>query len=75
MQHHETQHFQTWMQYRNLPLKQQHNLFSKKTSLKQTLHVHFGCSQNVSLFTIYPNIVEVLIGYVFFCSDGNGDVI
>jgi hypothetical protein len=62
------------MQYRSLPLEQQHNFFNKKIPLKQTLHVHFGCSQNVYLFTIHPNIVEVLIGYVFFCSYDHGDV-
>jgi hypothetical protein len=75
VQHHETQHFETWMQYQNLPLEQQQSFFSKKTPLKQTLHAHFGHSQDVSLFTIHPNIVELFIGYVFFCSNDHGVVI
>jgi hypothetical protein len=62
------------MQYRNLPLEQQHNFLSEKYILKQTLHVHFGRSQNVYLLTIHLDIVGVFIRYVFFCSNDHGDV-
>jgi hypothetical protein len=75
VQHNEAKHFETWMQYQSLPLEQQQSFFSEKSPLKHTLHAHFGRSQDVSLFTIHPDIVEVFIGDVFFYPYDHGGVI
>lgn len=71
--HLEGQHSVSWKTYQELSTDEKRTYFDNRLEFKNTLLAHFQCAE-VQQFVITANIVETIIGDIFFHPDDYGGV-
>jgi hypothetical protein len=67
--HHEGQHAASWIEYQVLSIDHKKDYFNGRIKATNTLHHHFDLDKDTYEFSICTDILEVIIGELFFCDD------
>jgi hypothetical protein len=67
--HHKGQHAASWIEYQALSIDHKKDYFNGRIKATNTLHHHFDLDKDTYEFSICTDIVEVIIGEVFFRDD------
>jgi hypothetical protein len=67
--HHEGQHAASWTEYQGMSVDQKKQYFNGRIKATNTLHHHFDLDKDMYEFFIYTEIVDVIIGDLFFRDD------
>jgi hypothetical protein len=67
--HHEGQHATSWTEYQGTSVDQKKQCFNGRIKVTNTLHHHFDLDKDTYEFFICTEIVDVIIGDLFFHDD------
>ncbi|CAK9278564.1 unnamed protein product [Sphagnum jensenii] len=67
--HHEGQHAASWTEYQGMSVNQKKQYFNGRIKATNTLHHHFDLDKDTYEFFICTEIIDVIIGDLFFCND------
>jgi hypothetical protein len=67
--HHEGQHAASWTEYQGMLVDQKNQYFNGRIKATNTMHHHFDLDKDTYELFIYTEIVDVIIGDLFFHDD------
>ena len=72
--HHRGQHMDQWSIYQALDSESKKSLFEKVSPVANTLHAHFGSREKALTLYFNQEVVDVIIGQLFFNADDPNEV-